>query len=61
MDKQKLRNITYRINGETYRGYFHCFGQEGDLQDGIGMYATIEKENGEVIQVDAYQIKFEDR
>lgn len=36
-----LRPVTLRESEKTIiRGYFHCFCQEGSLEDGIGMYAT---------------------
>lgn len=55
-----LRPVTAIQYTKELKGYFHCFGQEGNLEDGIGMYATIELENGTVTQVDAYQMKFDD-
>lgn len=55
-----LRPISATNYKEDLKGYFHCFSQEGSLEDGIGLYATIELEDGTVTQVDAYQIKFDD-
>ena len=55
-----LRPITATSYGEELKGYFHCFGQEGNLEEGIGTYATIELEDGTVRQVDAYKMKFDD-
>jgi hypothetical protein len=55
-----LRPVTAKHYNQLFIGYFHCFGQEGNLEDGVGMYATIELEDGTVIQVDAYSMKFDD-
>jgi hypothetical protein len=55
-----LRPITAKRYNDILKGYFHCFGQEGSLEEGIGMYAIIELEDGTVTQVDAYQLKFDD-
>lgn len=55
-----LRPITATRNTETLVGYFHGFAHEGSLEDGIGVYATIELEDGTVTQVDAYRMKFDD-
>jgi hypothetical protein len=55
-----LRPITAIRYKDELKGYFHCFGQEGSLEEGIYTYATIELENGTITQVDAYQMKFDD-
>lgn len=55
-----LRPITATRYNESLIGYFHCFGQEGSLEEGIYTYAVIELEDGTVTQVDAYQMKFDD-
>jgi hypothetical protein len=55
-----LRPVTAKRYNDILKGYFHCFGQEGSLEEGIGMYATIELEDGTITQVDAYQLKFDD-
>jgi hypothetical protein len=55
-----LRPVTAIRHQKEVKGYFHCFGQEGNLEDGIGIYATIELEDGTVTQVDAYKMKFDD-
>jgi hypothetical protein len=55
-----LRPVTAKRYKEELKGYFHCFGQEGNLEEGVGTYATIELEDGTVTQVDAYNMKFDD-
>lgn len=55
-----LRPVTAVVYQKELKGYFHCFSQEGSLEEGIGTYATIELEDGTVRQVDAYQMKFDD-
>ncbi|MDQ0268901.1 hypothetical protein [Cytobacillus purgationiresistens] len=55
-----LRPVTAISYQKELKGYFHCFSQEGSLEEGIGTYATIELEDGSVHQVDAFQMKFDD-
>lgn len=55
-----LRPVTAILYQEELKGYFHCFSQEGSLEEGIGTYATIELEDGTVKQVDAFKMKFDD-
>lgn len=55
-----LRPVTAISFQEELKGYFHCFSQEGNLEEGIGTYATIELEDGTVRQVDAFKMKFDD-
>ncbi|MEH7126336.1 hypothetical protein V7122_13155 [Bacillus sp. JJ1532] len=55
-----LRPVTAISYQQELKGYFHCFSQEGSLEEGIGTYATIELEDGTVRQVDAFKMKFDD-
>jgi hypothetical protein len=56
-----LRPVTVkRIYEDEQKGYFHMFGQSGDNNDGIGLYAVVELENGKVIMPDADDIHFND-
>lgn len=55
-----LRPVTALQYKKELKGYLICFNQEGSLEDGIGLYAAIELEDGSVTQVDAYNVKFED-
>ena len=55
-----LRPVSIKQNNEETRGYFHNFHQEGDATEGISEYATIELEDGKVIQADAFSITFTD-
>lgn len=62
--KRKSRNgfrpVTVWEHGELIQGYLICFNQEGNLEDGIGLFAAVELENGQVSQYDAYHVKFDD-
>lgn len=58
---EKLRPITFKTQGKEHKGHFHCYTQEGNTTDGIGLYALVEYENGEMNYVDAQDIKFTDR
>lgn len=55
-----LRPVSTTLYGVDFEGYFHGFSQEGSLEDGIGTYATVELEDGRVMQFDAFKIKFDD-
>lgn len=55
-----LRPVTAKQYSKELKGYLICFNQEGNLEDGIGLYAAIELEDGSVIQADAYNVKFDD-
>lgn len=55
-----LRPVTAKQYSKELKGYLICFNQEGNLEDGIGLYAAIELEDGKVTQVDAYNVKFDD-
>ena len=55
-----LRPITAQNYGKPLVGYFHCFCQEGSLEQGISTYAMIELENGSVHQIFATSFKFDD-
>lgn len=58
--RELLRPVTAKLYNKEFKGYFHGFVSEGNLEDGIGAYAIIEKEDGSITQVDAYTVKFED-
>ncbi|ASV67595.1 hypothetical protein [Cytobacillus kochii] len=58
--RELLRPVTAKLYNQEIKGYFHGFVQEGSLEDGIGAFAIIEKEDGSITQVDAYTVKFED-
>lgn len=55
-----LRPITVIINKVEVKGYFHCFVQDGSLEEGIAPYAIIEEEDGKVNQVFVDKLKFDD-
>ena len=55
-----LRTVLIKQNNEETRGYFHNFHQDGNTGEGISEYATIELENGRVIQADAFAVTFTD-
>ncbi|NGP45991.1 hypothetical protein G4V62_13915 [Bacillaceae bacterium SIJ1] len=55
-----LRPVTVtKIEGKI-EGYFHCFAHEGDLDDGIGVFAVVERKDGSITTPEAHLIKFED-
>jgi hypothetical protein len=57
-----LRPVTviHAGQGIEIKGYLINFNQEGNLEDGIGLFAAVELEDGSVGQFDAYGIKFDD-
>lgn len=55
-----LRPVTVKTGKKEIQGYLINFNQEGGLEDGIGLFAAVELEDGYVAQYDAYQIKFDD-
>lgn len=56
-----LRPVTVKmIYHDSFTGYFHMFGIDGDTQDGMGTHAVIELEDGKVTTVDPTNIKFDD-
>jgi hypothetical protein len=58
--RNDLRPVLISWNGENVKGYFHCFCQVGNVEEGIEQYALVELEDGTVIQPFAHGIKFED-
>lgn len=44
--------------GESEIVLWHCFGQIGNQGDGFGLAAVVEKQNGDVIEVDADRLRF---
>lgn len=58
-----LRPVTVTIREpkrKAFEGYFHCFSQEGDVEEGIHLYATVELKDGRVLQIEPQHMKFED-
>lgn len=55
-----LRPVTAIQFNKEIKGYLICFNQEGNFEEGIGLYAAIELEDGSVTQVDAYKVVFDD-
>lgn len=55
-----LRPVTIKEQGVEHIGYLINFNQEGNLQDGIGLFAAVELETGEVYQFNAYNVRYDD-
>ena len=56
-----LRKVLVKDNNKEVEGWLHYFGQVGDVNDGIGIVAIIELDNGEIKEFDAHGIKFLDK
>lgn len=59
-NRMGLRPVLINWNNKDVKGYFHCFCQVGNIEEGIDHYAMVELEDGTVIQTFAHGIKFED-
>lgn len=69
----KLRGVEFKVlyeydvteklelkKGQIYKGLFHGFFQEGNLNDGVDMFAMIELENGKVFKYFHDELRFLD-
>lgn len=54
------RPVIVKDNNEEIKGYLICFNQESNIEEGIGLFATVEIEDGSVHQFDAYKTRFDD-
>lgn len=48
----------YTKEGESEIVLWHCFGQIGNQEDGFGLAAIVEKQNGDVVEVNADRLRF---
>jgi hypothetical protein len=55
-----LRPVTVNAYGKEIQGYLLYIGQEGSLEEGIGICAVIELLDGGVTEYDVCKIQFDD-
>lgn len=58
--RSSLRTVSVTNPKHSYKGYFHGFMQEGNLEFGIEPIALIETESGKINQEPTAYVKFTD-